>query len=481
MIRDRLLRRRSSAWRRSQIDPYLATLPQKRRGLVALRSEHPYLHPMSSRFDSVPQPACADRSTGGGRAACRGGSQGRYRSAPGCDCGDQAAHDTGQAEIARRLPTSLARGTKRRGGAFLTEQLLRLLWTSRSNGCTEPHSHLGRAYDPDRGRRLRPRRDGAAFGLEHRLPDTVESHGWSEQVDRIDASFAVGLQLKVGHSSRSIDEMVRQAKADVTVRTALIESRYEGRYALYEEAVQRFRTTCSTTLRARSLPTSWPSATCPQAEGDSRYVVEPNVKEARWPARPAHALLDRTTTPTTCAIRPTGRGGAAQPARKYRQFRRAGISCGRCAVTCTCSRPRRGRRPSTSRRRSPSDALRRPPGKSKVERFMHFYFFGEGRGRSDRLFLAHLDEKFAARGRRFGLPPVPQPAQAKGFVLERGRLTTRSDGSSGRPRAASSNCFSSPTCTGWRSTLAMRAAARDAKLADYRARRSPRQCVVLDV
>ena len=34
------------------------------------------------------------------------------------------------------------------------------------------------------------------------------------------------LGLKVGHSSRSLDDMVRQAKSDVTIRTALLEARY---------------------------------------------------------------------------------------------------------------------------------------------------------------------------------------------------------------------------------------------------------------
>ena len=49
------------------------------------------------------------------------------------------------------------------------------------------------------------------------------------------------LGLKIGHSSRSLDEMVRQAKADVTVRTALLDGRYVwGDEALYADAAKRF-------------------------------------------------------------------------------------------------------------------------------------------------------------------------------------------------------------------------------------------------
>ena len=50
------------------------------------------------------------------------------------------------------------------------------------------------------------------------------------------------LGLKVGHSSRSLDEMIAQAKADVTVRTALLESRHVcGDGPLYLEAAGRFK------------------------------------------------------------------------------------------------------------------------------------------------------------------------------------------------------------------------------------------------
>src|SRR3546814_5212577 len=49
------------------------------------------------------------------------------------------------------------------------------------------------------------------------------------------------LGLKVGHSSRSIDETMRMAKVDLTVRTALLEARYIwGDRALYEETAARF-------------------------------------------------------------------------------------------------------------------------------------------------------------------------------------------------------------------------------------------------
>src|SRR3546814_18868783 len=69
------------------------------------------------------------------------------------------------------------------------------------------------------------------------------------------------------------------------------------------------------------------------------------------------------------------------------------------------------------------------PGKSPVKRFMQFYFLqAKAVGDLTGLFLAHLDEKFAARGRRFGLPRLRRrPGTLRGFVLDRGRLAIPSE------------------------------------------------------
>src|SRR3546814_5463303 len=65
---------------------------------------------------------------------------------------------------------------------------------------------------------------------------------WGEQVIESILYTLWDLGLKVGHSSRSLDEMVRMAKSDLTIRTALLEARYVwGDQSLYDEATARFR------------------------------------------------------------------------------------------------------------------------------------------------------------------------------------------------------------------------------------------------
>lgn len=64
---------------------------------------------------------------------------------------------------------------------------------------------------------------------------------WVESVVEAMLYLLWDLRLKVGHSTRSIDDCVREAKADMTVRTALLETRFLlGNEALYAELEKRY-------------------------------------------------------------------------------------------------------------------------------------------------------------------------------------------------------------------------------------------------
>ena len=69
----------------------------------------------------------------------------------------------------------------------------------------------------------------------------MKQTAWCEQVIEAILYFLWDLGLKVGHSSRSLDDVVRMAKSDLTIRTALLEGRYVwGDRDLYDEASRRF-------------------------------------------------------------------------------------------------------------------------------------------------------------------------------------------------------------------------------------------------
>src|SRR5690606_23813664 len=89
--------------------------------------------------------------------------------------------------------------------------------------------------------------------------------------------------LKVGHSSRTLDEMVREAKNDVTIRTALLEGRYVwGDTELYDEGARRFRDEVQKDSARQFIAQKLDERNERHRKmGDSRYVVEPNVKEGK--------------------------------------------------------------------------------------------------------------------------------------------------------------------------------------------------------
>ena len=101
------------------------------------------------------------------------------------------------------------------------------------------------------------------------------------------------LRLKVGHSTRSIDECMRQAKADITIRTAMLEARHIcGEQPLMLEMVTRFQKeiVAGTALEFVEAKLQ-ESDERHKRLGDSRYVIEPNVKEGKGGLRDLHKLF----------------------------------------------------------------------------------------------------------------------------------------------------------------------------------------------
>src|SRR3978361_1735753 len=64
---------------------------------------------------------------------------------------------------------------------------------------------------------------------------------WGEQVAEAILYCLWDMGLKVGHATRSVDESIRQARGDMTIRTAILETRFlTGDQPLYDELVARF-------------------------------------------------------------------------------------------------------------------------------------------------------------------------------------------------------------------------------------------------
>ncbi|MDB5680995.1 MAG: bifunctional uridylyltransferase/uridylyl-removing protein [Sphingomonas bacterium] len=445
---------------------------------------------MSSRFATLPhRRAIIDRrALAETLAAIEGSDRAKLRQAATREL--KAALIAGRAEIEARLVAHPSRGLEIAASqAFLIDQILRLLYDFTTQ-------RLYPLSNPTAAERLTLLAVGG-YGRGEMAPYSDvdiafltpwKETPWHEQVVETLLYSLWDLGLKVGQSVRSIDEMVRQAKGDVTIRTALLEARYVwGDQELYDEAARRFkaevqsdtaRTFIAEKLAERDLRH--------KRMGDTRYVVEPNVKEGKGGLRDLHSLfwIGKYTynVQTASELVETGLFSRAE----YSQFHRADnfLWAVRCHLHSIAGRAED--RLTFDMQRDIAERMRFAdrPGKSKVERFMQYYFLqAKAVGNLTGVFLAHLDEKFAARGRRFGLPTLRRsPRRLNGFVLDRGRLALPRDSFLVEKPTRLIEMFALADHNGLEiHPLAMRAAARDAKLVDDIRRDPTANALFLDV
>src|SRR6187549_678665 len=132
---------------------------------------------------------------------------------------------------------------------------------------------------------------GSDIDLLFLLP--YKQTAWGESVAEAILYCLWDMGLKVGHATRSVDECIRQVKADMTIRTALLEARYLlGDRALYDEFTARFDKDV-----VRNTGQEFVAAKLAEREerlrraGQSRYLVEPNVKDGKGGLRDLHTLF----------------------------------------------------------------------------------------------------------------------------------------------------------------------------------------------
>jgi [protein-PII] uridylyltransferase len=289
------------------------------------------------------------------------------------------------------------------------------------------------------------------------------------------------LKLKVGHSVRSVQQLIGLAKKDMTIRTAFLEARWIwGDQKLFDLAVARFRKDVVAGTAAEYV-----SAKLSERDerhvrmGDSRYVVEPNVKDGKGGLRDLHALywigkhVHGVQSPADLV-----RTGLLTSA-EFRRFDRAErfFWAVRCHLHLLAGRAEERLSFEYQPRIAEIMHYADRPGKLAVERFMQFYFLNAKTvGDLTGVFLAQLDEQLAKKGFRFALPTIRRrPKRLGGFVLDRGRISIPSDDFFRADTVRLLELFALAA----REQLeihpaAMRAASRDAVLIDRQVRDDPR-------
>ncbi len=115
---------------------------------------------------------------------------------------------------------------------------------------------------------------------------------WGESVIEFILYMLWDLGLKVGHATRSLGECVRLSKQDITIRTAILEARYLwGDQKLYEELRKKFWTEVATGTGQDFVEAKLAERDERHArQGESRYLVEPNIKEGKGGLRDLQTL-----------------------------------------------------------------------------------------------------------------------------------------------------------------------------------------------
>ncbi|GAA3898146.1 [protein-PII] uridylyltransferase [Sphingomonas limnosediminicola] len=386
--------------------------------------------------------------------------------------GQALAH--GRAEIARRLTEQPGNGrAAAQATAFLHDQLMRLAFEfvggpshdfalvglgGTGRGEMAPFSDLDLMFLTTKA--ATPEQERASEAMLHLLWD---------------------LKLKVGHSFRSTPQLLALAKKDMSVRTAFLEARLIwGNAALFDAAMLRFRKEVVAGTAAEFVTAKLAERDARHVRmGDSRYVVEPNVKDGKGGLRDLHALywigkyVHGVERPADLV------GAGLLTAAEFRRFDRAErfLWSVRSHLHLLAGRPEERLNFEYQPRIAEIMHYADRPGKSAVERFMQFYFLNAKTvGDLTGVFLAQLDEQMGKKGFRFALPTIRRrPKRLSGFVLDRGRISIPADDFFRAEPVRLLEMFALAA----RETLqihpiAMRAAARDAVLIDHAVRRDRR-------
>ncbi|TMJ05213.1 MAG: [protein-PII] uridylyltransferase [Alphaproteobacteria bacterium] len=239
---------------------------------------------------------------------------------------------------------------------------------------------------------------GSDIDLLFLLP--YKQTAWGESVAEGILYCLWDMGLKVGHATRSVDECIRQARADMTIRTALLEARYLlGDRALYDEFVARF----DKDIVRNSGPQFVVAKLAEREErlrraGQSRYLVEPNVKDGKGGLRDLHTLfwIAKYVYRVSSAEELIERGVFDH--QEYRMFRRAEdfLWAVRCHMHFVTGRAEERLSFDIQREIAVRLGYTAHPGMRDVERFMkHYFLIAKDVGDLTAILCAALEEREA--------------------------------------------------------------------------------------
>uniref|UniRef100_UPI002615188C [protein-PII] uridylyltransferase n=1 Tax=uncultured Rhizobium sp. TaxID=155567 RepID=UPI002615188C len=239
--------------------------------------------------------------------------------------------------------------------------------------------------------------------------------------------------FKVGHATRTVEESIRLSKSDMTIRTAILETRFVcGSEPLVDELQRRFDQEVTTNTAPEFIAAKLAERDERHRKaGDSRYLVEPNVKEGKGGLRDLQTLF--WIAKYNYHVRDTRelvRLGVLSR-HEWRLFEKADdfLWAVRCHMHYLTGKPEERLYFDIQPEIAKSLGYQARPGLSAVERFMkHYFLVAKDVGDLTRIFSAALEDqqakavpgiggmigRFANRPRKI--------AGAAEFIDDRGRI-----------------------------------------------------------
>jgi [protein-PII] uridylyltransferase len=338
------------------------------------------------------------------------------------------ALNSGHAQVRKRFESGGTGTEAVRELSFLMDQLIRVL-----------HDFVGKHVyplaNPTAGERLAViavggygRGELAPFSdidLLFLLPYKPTPH--TEQVVEYILYALWDLGLKVGQATRSLDDTLRHAKADLTIRTAVLEARFIwGDQQLFLDLKRRFEAEIIKRTAAEYVQAKLAERDQRHARmGDSRYVVEPNVKEGKGGLRDLHTLfwiakyiyrVDDVEKLVEIGVLSAKEGHRFARAQNFLWTVRCHLHflAGRAEDRLTFDL-----QGEVGRRMRYTDHA----GTRGVERFMkHYFLVAKDVGDLTRIFCAQLEAEQERRPRFVWKPWGPKKRSIDGFAVDAGRV-----------------------------------------------------------
>jgi [protein-PII] uridylyltransferase len=240
------------------------------------------------------------------------------------------------------------------------------------------------------------------------------------------------LGLKVGHSTRSIDECLKMAKEDLTIQTALLDARYLwGNQTLFNEFQQQFKKKIVDHTGQQFVDAKLQERDERHKRmGDTRYVVEPNLKEGKGGLRDLQTLywigkyLYGIERWRDLVKQDVISEDDANTFRKAVNF----LFTVRCALHFMTNRPQESLTFDVQHQLADQLGYKDRASSRGVERFMkHYYLTAKNVGDLTRNLCAVLEEQQKKQQARFSMLTNMFKRDVDGFSVDTGRLTLKED------------------------------------------------------